>query len=211
MIKISTIQEKMKQLRSEKELSYSDLSKLTGLAKSTLQRYETGKTVKIPIDAIESIANALKVSPFDIMGYEYFDLKDNGNLLRNVLNGLEELEPLKPKGLGELKALEEYISTLGYEIKIPNIGAISGVSQEESERLAMEQDADPNFPCWEVTTEEGNTFIVSLAEHKQLIKRVKNLIASELKIIEENGYFAKEDQKNKEKKTPGAANTKDLL
>jgi transcriptional regulator with XRE-family HTH domain len=194
----------MKQLRSEKGYSYSDLSELTGLAKSTLQRYETGTTAKIPIDAIESIANALQVSPFDLAGFEYFDLKDNGNLLSNVTKELNEFEPLKLNGLKELQTLEKYIAALGYEIKPASEGAISGISQEESERLAMEADADPNFPCWEVTTKEGNTFTVSLAEHKQLIRRVKNLIASELKIIEENGYYAKEKEK-----TPGAANTKD--
>ena len=105
----------------------------------------------------------------------------------------------------ELESLENYIVSLGYTIKPASEGAISGISQEESERHAMEEDDDPNFPCWQVITPKGNLFTVSLAEHKQLIKRVKNLIASELKIIEENGYYAKE-----EKKTPGAANTKDL-
>lgn len=190
-IKISTIQEKLKQLRSEKGLSYSELSELTGLAKSTLQRYETGATAKIPIDAIEAIANAFQVSPFEIIGSEYFDLKDGGDLLRNALNELDEFEPPKLRGLNELETLENYIVSLGYKIKYPSVGAISGLSQEESEKLAMEQDENPNFPCWEVTTEEGNTFIVSLAEHKQLIKRVKSLIISELKIIEENGYYSK--------------------
>jgi transcriptional regulator with XRE-family HTH domain len=190
VVKIDTIQERLKQLRSEKELSYSDLAELTGLAKSTLQRYETGTTAKIPIDAIEAIAKALQVSPFEIIGSEYFDLKNNGDLLRSVLSELDEFEPPKLKGLNELETLENYIVSLGYEIKIPSIGAVSGISQEESEKLAMEQDNDPNFPCWEVTTEEGNTFIVSLAEHSQLIRRVKSLIISELKIIEENGYFA---------------------
>ena len=195
----------IKMQRKNKKLTQQELAERIGRTESSIRKYEKG-LVQIPIDLLEQIASILEVSPFELMGLEYFDLKDNGNLLRKALNGLEELEPLKPKGLWELKALEEYISTLGYEIKIPNIGAISGVSQEESERLAMEQDADPNFPCWEVTTEEGNTFIVSLAEHKQLMRRVKSLIISELKIIEENGYFAKE-----EKKTPGAANTKDQL
>ena len=203
---ISTIQEKLRQLRSEKGLSYSELSELTGLAKSTLQRYETGTTAKIPIDAIEAIANAFQVSPYELMGFDYFDLKDNGELLRNVLDELNQLEPQKFKlnSLSELKSLEKYITTLGYDIKPAFQGAVSGVSQEESERIAMEADNDPHFPCWEVTTKEGNTFIVSLAEHKQLIKRVKSLIVTELKIIEESGYYAKE------KKTPGVAAPKDL-
>lgn len=181
----------MKQLRSEKGYSYNDLSKLTGLAKSTLQRYETGTTTKIPIDAIETIANALQVPPHELAGLEYFDMKDYGNPLT---------------GLKELESLENYITSLGYTIEPASQGAVSGSSQEEAERLAMEADSDPNFPCWDVTPKDGETFTVSLAEHKQLIRRVKNLIALELRIIEEYGYFTKQ-----EKKTPGATNTKDLV
>lgn len=38
--------------------SYSELAAATGISKSSLQRYATGETTKIPIDAIESIAAA---------------------------------------------------------------------------------------------------------------------------------------------------------
>lgn len=38
--------------------SYPELSKITGISKSSLQRYATGETKKIPIDCIEKIAIA---------------------------------------------------------------------------------------------------------------------------------------------------------
>ncbi len=38
--------------------SYPELSKITGISKSSLQRYATGETKKIPIDCIEKIAKA---------------------------------------------------------------------------------------------------------------------------------------------------------
>lgn len=41
-----------------KGLSYAELERLTGVSKSALQRYATGKTKKIPIDVIEKIAKA---------------------------------------------------------------------------------------------------------------------------------------------------------
>lgn len=41
-----------------KGLSYAELERLTGISKSALQRYATGKTKKIPIDVIEKIAKA---------------------------------------------------------------------------------------------------------------------------------------------------------
>lgn len=42
-------------------LSYAKLSKLTGISKSTLQRYSTGETEKISIDKLELIAKATNV------------------------------------------------------------------------------------------------------------------------------------------------------
>ncbi|MDO5398961.1 MAG: S24 family peptidase [bacterium] len=53
----------------EKHISYGDLSKLTGIAKSALQRYATGETTKIPLDRIETISKVLNVSPAYILGW----------------------------------------------------------------------------------------------------------------------------------------------
>ena len=52
------------------DLSYSELSKRTNIPKSALQRYATGETEKIPIDRIESIAQAVGVSTQYLMGWE---------------------------------------------------------------------------------------------------------------------------------------------
>lgn len=50
--------------------SYPELSKITGISKSSLQRYATGETKKIPIDCIEKIANATGTSAKYLMGWE---------------------------------------------------------------------------------------------------------------------------------------------
>ena len=50
--------------------SYPELAKLTGISKSSLQRYATGETKKIPLDCIEAIARATNVSPALLMGWE---------------------------------------------------------------------------------------------------------------------------------------------
>lgn len=44
-------------------LSYPELEKLTGISKSSLQRYATGTTKKIPIDCLEKLAKVLNSSP----------------------------------------------------------------------------------------------------------------------------------------------------
>lgn len=55
---------------SAKELSYGELSKMTGIPKSAIQRYATGETKKIPMDRLELLAQALDVSPRYLMGWD---------------------------------------------------------------------------------------------------------------------------------------------
>lgn len=48
---------------SKSGLSYAELESLTGIAKSSIQRYATGRTRKIPIENIEALAVPLNVTP----------------------------------------------------------------------------------------------------------------------------------------------------
>lgn len=50
--------------------SYGELSELTGIPKSALQRYATGETTKVPIDRIELIAKYTRVSSTYLMGWD---------------------------------------------------------------------------------------------------------------------------------------------
>lgn len=49
--------------------SYQELESLTGIKKSSLQRYASGVTTKIPLDAIEKLAAAFRVPPAYLMGW----------------------------------------------------------------------------------------------------------------------------------------------
>lgn len=54
----------VKRLNEAKErtgLSYSDLARLTGIPKSTIQRYLTGYTGKLPLDVLQKITHALQI------------------------------------------------------------------------------------------------------------------------------------------------------
>ena len=50
--------------------SYAELEKKSGISKSALQRYATGKTKKIPLEVIDNLAPILDVSPAFLMGWE---------------------------------------------------------------------------------------------------------------------------------------------
>lgn len=60
-LQFEKIAEKIKARRESMEISYQKLSDLTGLSKSTLQRYETGGIKNIPIEKLKMITDALKI------------------------------------------------------------------------------------------------------------------------------------------------------
>lgn len=67
---MSTRSERIKSLIEQSGKSYQELEKLTGIKKSSLQRYASGVTTKIPLDVIERLANAFNVSQEYLMGWE---------------------------------------------------------------------------------------------------------------------------------------------
>lgn len=59
----------LREIREKKEISLGELSRLSGISKSTLQRYETQKTSKIPIDVIPVLESALNLPTGYLMGW----------------------------------------------------------------------------------------------------------------------------------------------
>lgn len=62
--------ERIKALVDKSGMSYQELEKLTGIKKSSLQRYASGATTKIPLDVIEKLSNAFNVSQEYLMGWD---------------------------------------------------------------------------------------------------------------------------------------------
>ncbi len=59
---------RIKYVRDLRDVTLDDIAKKVGVAKSTIQRYETGKITTIKIPVVESIAIALNVNPAWIVG-----------------------------------------------------------------------------------------------------------------------------------------------
>ena len=57
------ISERLKLRRSELGLSLKELSDISGVSASTLQRYETGKALSMPLSALLKIAPSLRTTP----------------------------------------------------------------------------------------------------------------------------------------------------
>ena len=62
--------ERLNEIISSSGYSYAELEKLTGFSKSSIQRYATGETKKIPIDCLEKIATVTKSDVRYLMGWE---------------------------------------------------------------------------------------------------------------------------------------------
>lgn len=104
--------------------TYEQLEKMTGISRSTLQRYANGVTAKIPIDAVQAVAKALGVRAEYILGW------DEDNPEEDELN--EYLEQLKNRS--EMRMLFKLTKSATKEdvmkaVKI--IEALKGESEDE--------------------------------------------------------------------------------
>lgn len=66
---IESIAHRIENRRNELGYSYQDLANLTGLSKSTLQRYVSGSIRNIPISKLKALADALQCSPDWLLGW----------------------------------------------------------------------------------------------------------------------------------------------
>ena len=67
---MSTRSERIRSLIEQSGRSYQELEKLTGIKKSSLQRYASGVTTKIPLDVIEKLSVAFNVSQEYLMCWD---------------------------------------------------------------------------------------------------------------------------------------------
>ena len=72
---MSTRSERIKYLIEQSGKSYQELERITGIKKSSLQRYASGVTAKIPLTVIEQLSKAFHVSQEYLMGWSEDDKK----------------------------------------------------------------------------------------------------------------------------------------
>ena len=65
-----TISARLKDRREALGYSFQQLAELTGMSKSTLQRYESGAIKNIPLARLETLTAALKTTPEKLLGLQ---------------------------------------------------------------------------------------------------------------------------------------------
>ena len=90
---MSTRSERIKSLIEASGRSYQELEITTGIKKSSLQRYASGATAKIPLDVIEKLSKAFNVSQEYLMGWS-----DSPTLNLQLFNDKSPEEPKLSEG-----------------------------------------------------------------------------------------------------------------
>lgn len=65
-----TVGERIRQRREALSIQQTELAAMVGTTKQQIYKYENGIITNIPSDKIELIAEALKTTPADLMGWE---------------------------------------------------------------------------------------------------------------------------------------------
>lgn len=103
---LTEIVKRIKERREELKYSFQDLATLTGMSKSTLQRYETGGINNLPLDKLKVLAKALGTTPAYLMGWEQKEPAEDGEL-EEVKKLFMNLSPEKRKHvLDDLRFLQ---------------------------------------------------------------------------------------------------------
>ena len=89
--------ERIKSLISQCGKSYQELEKITGIKKSSLQRYASGVTTKIPLDVIEKLSIAFNVSQEYLMGWDEKEISSDEVQLTEGEKQMLELFKLVPE------------------------------------------------------------------------------------------------------------------
>lgn len=97
-----------------KNLTLVELGQMIGVAKSSIQRYLTGETVKIPIDFFEKVAHVTDtpieyLTCFDEHKKEIAPINSNRSDLQEVLNQLSDEDEKRVKELADLLLLKKQV------------------------------------------------------------------------------------------------------
>lgn len=92
---IQEVIRRLKECIEDSGLSYEQLEKKTGISRSSLQRYANGITAKIPVDAIQTIADALNVRAEYILGWDDIKPTPEDSELQEYLEELKNRSEMR--------------------------------------------------------------------------------------------------------------------
>lgn len=172
---------KIRQVRKEKGLTQKELGFLAGMSYQQIGQYENGKRTP-KLETIDKIAQALKISPYEMLGDQYTYMK---------------YPNLKEIGIKQ-EAFEKYLNSLGYLVNI--ICTPVEISKEDMEKIIRQRpdwkgDED-SISCETMDYElikNNKKIVLTDDEYRDLQKNIENFTEFELwKSTKQDSIFSEE-------------------
>lgn len=161
--------ERIKNLRKQRGMSLGQLADSIGTSRQTVFRYENGTITNIPTEKLEGLANALGVSPSQLMGWN----EEKSTL--NYIKGAEAVKSVKLPLLGNVSCGEPIFATESYD-RYVSAGVELGAdfclrAKGDSMINARIFDGDVLFVRQQDSVDDGEIAVV-LIEDEATVKRV---------------------------------------
>lgn len=153
---------RLQKLMTAQDLSYGELSKITGIPKSALHRYATGETEKVPIERAKQIAAALHTDTNYLLGFSPEAQIEN---IRAEIEELQQALQNEPEGdnredMAETLAVkEEELEDLEFMYHIRAM-----TKPKSAPAASLTEDEARLIEWWRTLTEEKQKAILNLSK-----------------------------------------------
>lgn len=165
---MSSIGDKIKQLRNSQGKTLEDVANMVGVSRQTIQRYESGVISNIPYDKIERIAKALNVQPDFLMGWTG---------MNNVLSGIPRKNDVKILGRivagVPLDAVQEDLGTVDYCDSLTDAYSYFALIVSGESMAPRIMDGDTVIVRQQPTVDDGEIAVVMVNGNDATVKQVR--------------------------------------
>ena len=140
MTDIKGIISRLKESVEKSGYSYVELEKRTGIAKSSIQRYVSGTTKKIPIDAVQAISKAVGVSAEYVLGWE-----DSNRYISPTITDAVVLFPV----IGEIAAGYDEIAVENWNGAFVEVPAAYLKGRDKKDFFVLEVRGNSMYPLYQ--------------------------------------------------------------
>lgn len=184
---MATVSERLAKLMATGKYTYDELEKVTGIPRSSLQRYATGQTNKVPLAAVERIAAAFHMPAEDLAGWA--DESPTKGVKIPVLGFV-------PAGV-PIEAIQEVLDHEEITPELAKTGEFFGLRVKGSSMSPRIQDGDTVIVKCQDDVESGQIAIVLVnsedATCKKVIKHGDNIALMPLNPAYEPRFFGAEE------------------
>lgn len=130
----------MKQRREDLGLTLDDVAQQVGVNQSTVSRWESGQIEEMKRGKVEKLADALKLSPAMLMGWDDY-LKLNSEQVELILNYNKMTDSLKARLLAYSQMLLDTLSEKFSDKALENMNIAQKFSDDTAEQLRKTYEA----------------------------------------------------------------------